>query len=209
MMARPRKLNITTEAAQPEVVEAPEVVEQAVEAVEEEVAAREELMRRDLRPAVREEDPRTRAARRAAEIRNHHNVDDDGVDEFFIDTSVIPPGWSYEWKRRTVYNEENAAYQVQLQLKGWEPVPASRHPEYMPDGNRYSTIERKGMVLMERPLEITEASRQSEMRKARLQVRSKEEQLNAAPGGTFDRSNKDAPLVKVGKSYEPIPIPND
>jgi hypothetical protein len=209
MMARPRKLNISTAPVEEEEVDQglEKVVEEAVEEVVEPV--REDLARRDVRPAIREEDPRTRAARRAAEIRNHINVDDDGVDEFFIDPAVIPPGWSYEWKRRTVMNEENAAYQVQLQLKGWEPVPSTRHPEYMPDNGRFATIERKGMVLMERPLEITEASRQAEHRKARLQVRSKEEQLNAAPGGTFERSNKDAGMAKVSKSYEPIPIPND
>ena len=209
MMARPRKLAIpdatpVNEKPEEVIAEAP-----AEEAVAEQAPIREAIERREMRPEIREEDPRTRAARRAAEIRNHINVDEDGVDEFFIDPAAIPPGWSYEWKRRTVMNEENAAYQVQLQLKGWEPVPASRHPEYMPNNGRFSTIERKGMVLMERPLEITEAARQAELRKARLQVRSKEEQLNAAPNGTFERSNKDASLAKVSKSYEPIPIPND
>ena len=208
MMARPRKLAIP---AEPVVIEEAKVIEAVVEEVSavEAEPVREDLMRRELRPEVREEDPRTRAARRAAEIRNHGNVDDDGVDEVFVDPAVIPPGWSYEWKRRTVMNEENAAYQVQLQLKGWEPVPSSRHPEYMPNNGRFAHIERKGMVLMERPLEITEAARQVENRKARIQVRSKEEQLNAAPGGTFERSNKDSGMAKVNKSYEPIPIPQD
>lgn len=167
------------------------------------------ISRRELRPEVREEDPRARAARRAAEIRNHLSDGDEGVDEYYIDPNIIPPGWDYEWKRRTVWNEENASYQVQLQLKGWEPVPVSRHPQYMPDGTRSSVIERKGMVLMERPKEITEAARQAEYRKARMQVRAKEEQLNSAPSGTFDRANKDSTLVKVGRSYEPIPIPGD
>jgi hypothetical protein len=207
MMARPRKLAIP---AEPVVIEEAKVIEAVVEnEPTQEEPEPESFTRRDLRPEVREEDPRTRAARRAAEIRNHGNVDDDGVDEFFVDPAVIPPGWSYEWKRRTVMNEENAAYQVQLQLKGWEPVPSSRHPEYMPNNGRFAHIERKGMVLMERPLEITEAARQSDSRKARIQVRSKEEQLNAAPGGTFERSNKDSGMAKVNKSYEPIPIPTD
>jgi hypothetical protein len=207
MMARPRKLAIP---AEPVVIEEAQIIEAIVEeVVAEEEPVREDLMRRELRPEVREEDPRTRAARRAAEIRDHTNVNDDGVDEFFVDPAVIPPGWSYEWKRRTVMNEENAAYQVQLQLKGWEPVPSTRHPEYMPNNGRFAHIERKGMVLMERPLEITEAARQVEMRKARLQVRSKEEQLNAAPGGTFERNNQDSGMAKINKSYEPIPIPQE
>jgi hypothetical protein len=167
------------------------------------------IQRAEIRPEIREEDPRVRAARRAAEIRDHINVDDDGVDEFYVDPRVIPAGWEYEWKRRTLLNEENASYQVQLQMKGWEPVPASRHPEYMPNNNSYASIERKGMVLMERPSEISEASRQAEARRARSQVRAKEDQLAASPQGQFERSNKDSSLVKVGRSYEPIPIPRD
>lgn len=187
-------------------IEAEDMAE-AVEAAEPEDD--DGISRREMRPQVREEDPRARAARRAAEIRNHSNPDDEGVDEFYIDPNIIPPGWDYEWKRRTVWNEENASYQVQLQLKGWEPVPASRHPQYMPDGNRHSIIERKGMVLMERPTEISEAARQAEMRKARMQVRAKEEQLNHAPSGTFDRANKDSSLLKINRSYEPIPVPDN
>ena len=164
--------------------------------------------RPEKRPAMREEDPRTRAARRAAELRDHHNGDmEEGIDEFYIDPSDIPDGWSYEWKRRTVLGAEDPAYQVALARSGWEPVPTSRHPSYMPMGGDYPFIERKGMILMERPLEITQDARDNELRKARAQVRQKEAQLNSAEGGQFERTNKDQSLVKVRKSYESIPIP--
>lgn len=165
--------------------------------------------RPEMRPTMREEDPRARAARRAAELRDHHNGDmDDGVDEFYIDPADIPEGWSYEWKRRTVLGAEDPAYQVALARAGWEPVPTSRHPSYMPMGGDYPFIERKGMILMERPLEITEDARNAELRKARMQVRQKEAQLNSAESGHFERTNKDQSLVKVKKSYESIPIPD-
>lgn len=161
-----------------------------------------------MRPAMREEDPRTRAARRAAELRDHRNGDmDEGVDEFFIDPADIPEGWAYEWKRKTVLGAEDPAYQVALARAGWEPVPTSRHPSYMPMGGDYPFIERKGMVLMERPKEITDEARSIELRKARQQVRQKEAQLNSAEGGQFERSNKDQSLVKISRSYESIPIP--
>jgi hypothetical protein len=74
-------------------------------------------------------------------------------------------------------------------------------------GGDYPFIERKGMILMERPLEITQDARDNELRKARAQVRQKEAQLNSAEGGQFERTNKDQSLVKVRKSYESIPIP--
>ncbi len=166
--------------------------------------------RPEMRPTMREEDPRARAARRAAELRDHRNGDmDEGVDEFYIDPSDIPEGWSYEWKRRTVLGAEDPAYQVALARAGWEPVPTSRHPSYMPMGGDYPFIERKGMILMERPLEITDEARNAELRKARMQVRQKEAQLNSAESGHFERANKDQSLVKVRKSYEAIPIPEE
>lgn len=162
-----------------------------------------------MRPMMREEDPRVRAARRAAELRDHLGNMDEAPDDFYIPPSDIPSGWSYEWKRKTLLGQEDPAYQVQLAQKGWEAVPAYRHPSYMPVGYKGGTIERKGMILMERPLEITQEARDFEIRKARNQVRQKEAQLAGAPEGQFERNNKDSSLVKVKKSYEAMPIPKD
>jgi hypothetical protein len=155
-----------------------------------------------------EEDPVARAARRAAELRSHDDMTET-TDEYFIEPGIIPQGWSYEWKRKTVLGAEDPAHQVALARRGWEIVPASRHPEMMPLGYTGVEITRKGMVLMERPLEITEEVRAAELRKARLQVRAKEEQLTAAPQGQFERSNKGNDLVKVKKGYEAMPIPEE
>ena len=169
-------------------------------------------VRPNMRPEapVTEESPRERAARKAAELREHRRGDlDDGTDEFFVEPGIIPDGWSYEWKTKTILGMEDPNHQVKLARDGWEPVPASRHPEMMPAGYKGVEITRKGMVLMERPLEITEEMRALELRRARLQVRAKEEQLTAAPAGQFERSNKGNDLVKVKKSYEAMPIPEE
>lgn len=166
-------------------------------------------LRPEMRPtATIEESPRERAARRTAELRGHDtDIGDDGSDEYYIELGIIPDGWSYEWKVRTVLGAEDPAHQVALARKGWEIVPASRHPELMPMGYKGVEITRKGMVLMERPLEITEEARKVEYRKARMQMRDKEAQLTQAKGGEFDRTNKGDPLVKINKKYEAIPIP--
>ena len=157
-----------------------------------------------------EEDPRTRAARRAAELRDHLGDDlGDGVDEFYIDPRIIPDGWSYEYKRYTLLGAQDPSYQVQLARGGWDTVPAHRHPELMPDNWKGQTIERRGMILMERPKEITEQVKARELRKAREQVGTKEAQLSGAPPGQFDRDNKGDRLVKIRKSYESIPIPKE
>jgi len=156
-----------------------------------------------------EEDPRTRAARRAAELHEHMGagLDDDGVNEFYIDPRMVPDGWSYEWKRFTVLGAQDPGYQVQIAMKGWEPVPASRHPELMPDTYKGTTIDRQGMVLMERPAVITAEANAREHRKATSQVRQKEEQLKGAPPGTFDRDNKGTPLTNIRRDRESIAVP--
>ena len=171
-------------------------------------AVRPPMRQSDPTAAKAEESPTERAARRAAELRSHSSVDE-GTDEYFVEPGIIPDGWSYEWKTKTVLGAEDPAHQVALAKKGWESVPASRHPEMMPLGYTGVEITRKGMVLMERPMEITNEVRQAELRRARLQVRSKEEQLTAAPQGQFERSNKGNDLVKVKKGYEAISIPDE
>ena len=78
----------------------------------------------------------------------------------------------------------------------------------MPSTGNYAAIERKGMILMERPKEITDEVRSTDLRRARQQVRQKEEQLNSAPDGTLQRKKSDgSSLANIKKSYEAIPIP--
>ena len=155
------------------------------------------------RPEMVTDDPRARAAKRAAELRGHLGSLDEGTDDFYIPPHYIPDGWSYEWKRKLTMGQEDPAYQVSIARKGWEPVPASRHPSMMPDGNKYQIIERKGMILMERPREISDEVRRIEQRRAREQVRIKEAQLSGTPEGTLDRV---APSIK--KTFD-MPIPED
>lgn len=158
---------------------------------------------------AKDEDPRARAERRAAEIKaNRGDVDLDSIDEFYIDPAIIPDGWSYEWKRHTLLGREDPSYQVSLARAGWEAVPAKRHPEMMPLNSTATIIERKGMILMERPQSLTNEARDVELRRARNQVRAKEQQLASTPDGTLTRDHaRVRPNVK--KSFEPMPVPED
>lgn len=159
-----------------------------------------------LRPPMREEDPRARAKQRAAELRGHLGDVVDGVDEFYISPDVVPDGWEYQWKRHTIYGQEDPAYQVSLARSGWSPVPTSRHPDMMPHDTSAAHITRKGQILMECPLEIVEERRHAEQIKAKQQVRAKEAQLSGTPDGTLTRDHARArPQIK--KSYEAMPIP--
>ena len=178
-------------------------------AVEPVVAKTEEApARKAMRPEMHE-DPRERAARRSAELRGHLKNLDQGPDDFYVDPASIPDGWSYEWKRKTVYGAEDHTYAIQLLQAGWEPVPTSRHPEMMPVNSTSAIIERKGMILMERPADITAEARQIDLNNARNRLRRKEDQLHHQQSTQFmDHSNPNARTV-INKSYEPIPVPDN
>lgn len=169
--------------------------------------------RGEKRLNLREDDPRARAAARAAFLLDDGRIEsfvDQMGDAFGIDRSIIPPDWDYEWKTLTVYNQENPAYQVKLANTGWEPVPAARHPEMMPDGWKGSTITRDGMILMERPLRVTQRVREIEAKKASDQLRVKELQLGHVPDGQFERSNKGQDMITVKRhSEQAILVPNE
>lgn len=160
-----------------------------------------------LRGPMREsaDDARARAAARMAELRGHVDgaLGDDAPDRFYIDRSIVPDGWDYEWKRHTLLNKEDPAYAVALAQNGWMPVPTGRHPSMMPFGsNPDAPITRDGNMLMERPTELTQLVRKADAKRARDQVRIKEQQLTDAGPGHFDRTT---PTVKKG--YEAMKIP--
>ena len=164
----------------------------------------ETIARPDPRAPQRPDDPRARAAQRATEIRGHLGGDlDEGQDDFKAPRA--PEGWTYEWKRRTVYGQEDPAYQVELKRMGWEEVPTSRHPDMMPFGGDHRHIERKGLMLMERPTELVEESRDAEKRRARLQMRAKETQLSGSEADT-PLGPRTRPEIKKG--YEPLSVPD-
>ena len=166
------------------------------------------------RPPMREEpraEMRGMSSRELADIRAKQIMDNDdgatGTDEFYFDLRLIPDGWSYEWKRRTVAGAEDPAYQIALAKAGWTAVPASRHRELMPSTGHYEVIERKGQILMERPKVTTDRARMLANMDALNQIRMKEQQLSAAPPGTFERGTDPRVATRIGKSYEPIPVP--
>jgi len=164
-------------------------------------------MRKEMRVEAdaTKDDPRARAEKRAAELRQHNITFDDGIDKF--SAPPAPDGWTYEWKRRSVMGWEDHSYMSNLTRTGWEAVQSSRHPEMMPKGYTGS-IERDGQVLMERPKEISDEIRSIEIRKARQQVQIKAGQLDPnGRGGLMERNDSNANM-KISKGYEPMPIPD-
>jgi len=151
-----------------------------------------------------------RARKRIAELRAQYgdlDSDDSDVyqDRFYAEA---PPGWTYEWKTHTVFNKTFPHYTTSLMRSGWAPVPSHRHRELLYPEYEGEAIIIDGLMLMERPKELTERRRMRERMKATEQVRSSEAKLVEAPPGTAPRDSHREIRPRVGSSVGPIGIPD-
>lgn len=126
-------------------------------------------------------------------------------DQFFIPREIIPDGWSYEWKRMSVYGERAQAHQTMLSQNGWEAVPAPRHDgQFMPPGYQ-GPIERDGLILMERPEVLTEEARAEDLRRARSQTNVNQQRLSEEMPKGFTTDDPAVPRI-VKSRYEPSDV---
>lgn len=179
-----------------------------VEARQQEIP-RDAPQRQEMRSEPRELTSREEANRLSAELLERDEVAGDFIDKFPMPAGGPPDGWAYNWKKKSVMGFEDRAYAIQMATSGWRPVPAQRHPEFMPSGGNYLAIEREGMILMEIPLQVKEHRDAMAFNRAREQIRLKQQQMNSSPPGTFERDNKGASLVNIRRGYEPLNIPTD
>lgn len=126
------------------------------------------------------------------------------ADKFHIDAAQIPDGMSYEWKRATVYGASDPSYDVLLREQGWEPVPAERHADLVATGAS-GAITRDGLILMERPVELTREAQAEDRASAIEPVTTMKHKLGEGPAGTLPRQ---APNLQnyIRTSYEAMPI---
>ena len=131
-----------------------------------------------LRPPMRDE-PEARVAdrgdgiirNRLGEPINLGRLTSQDDDRFALDRMgiVAPAGWTYEWRTKTVKGALSETL-VEDAQKGWTPVPADRHDgKCMPKGFN-GAIERGGLMLCERPEQLTRIAREHDRRNANAQV---------------------------------------
>lgn len=153
------------------------------------------------------EDHEERARRRMAALRSQYGDLEEEVDaNYDLDKWYVeaPPGWSYEWKTLTVWNKEFPAYQNSLLRRGWEPVPAARHRDKVHPDYRGEVIIQEGLILMERPLELTIRAREREKRKSLDAVFRSEQKLVEAPEGTAPRDRHPRVAPRVSAHVGPV-----
>jgi hypothetical protein len=159
------------------------------------VAAHQQAARATMRTPAHDKPARTRRRK----LMSHD-------DQFWLPVEEIPEGSSYEWKRLSVMGQEDPFYIAQMRDQGWEPVLASRHPNWVPPGYDKPHIIKGGQILMERPIELTEESRREEHALAQRQVRDAEARLGMTPKGELTR-NFPGVEAKITKEYvRPVPI---
>lgn len=77
--------------------------------------------------------------------------------KLYVPKDKIPADMTYAWVRESTLNEPDPDNMTDRMIKGWAPVPASRHPEMVPpplpgyEGMEAQVIRRGGLMLCECP----------------------------------------------------------
>jgi hypothetical protein len=116
--------------------------------------------------------PRTRERTRGSSVAEN---------PFHIPPEIIPPDQSWEWKKFSVHGMEDPFYLNEMRHQGWEPVDPRLYPEIVPPGYTQPNIIRQGLILMERPIELTNEAIAERELMARRQVNEAEERLGRTP----------------------------
>lgn len=146
-------------------------------------------------------DSLARAEARIRELRGNPDLQGMERDKYWAPNP--PEHWDYQWKLKSVMNQDDIERIRQNEMNGWTPVPVSRHPELMPKGWSGETIEVGGLVLMERPKIFTDEAREDERRAARDAIITKEAQMKEGRAGDLGRRE----VNRFSKTRGPIDVP--
>lgn len=87
--------------------------------------------------------------------------------KLYVPKEKIPTGMIYSWVRESTLNEPDPDNMTDRMVRGWQPVPAARHPEMVPpplpgyEGMEVTVIRRGGLILCEKPEEEVKWARQN------------------------------------------------
>ncbi len=94
---------------------------------------------------------------RNGEILTRNRVSGDGyVNEFDIPESFKDPDYDLYWARTSTHGKADQANLNELYDNGWRPAAPKDYAKIMPDMAGKATIERDGLMLMERPWKLSQ-----------------------------------------------------
>jgi len=97
------------------------------------------------------------AERREAEIRRLKDMD--YRNPLYVPPEYVPDDMEYAWGTYSLLGVPRPSRMMELRQKGWEPVPADRHPDLAfaefveSNAQMRGHIWRDGLILIERPAE--------------------------------------------------------
>ena len=124
-------------------------------------------------------------------------------DPFAIPDDLREADWDRQWVRISVHGWEDVDNQVGMQENGWRPISANRpgwEGRFMPPGYK-GAIQKSGLMLMERPMALTEEARTEERRVVKGQTETQRQSFGMALPKGFEAKGA---TVRVGKP-EPTP----
>ena len=130
-------------------------------------------------------------------------------DPYYIDPGDIPEGMSYQWVARTVIGRDDGKFRMhwtEMARNGWEPVDGSRVPQF---GVASGMVDMGGLVLCERPLEMTQEAQQEDQDRANAQVLDQMRRLEDTPSDHLARRDRSGRTLVSIKRDEPIPVRED
>lgn len=137
-------------------------------------------------------------------------------DRLRIPAEMIPEGYSLQWVVDSVLGQDMGQQRSVFEQGGWTPTHQSdfdgRFDGMFMQRGKEGEIKYEGLVLMYRPIEITQKVQAEERRRAREQIEIKERALRGGelPNVSLDAQHKSALQTnKIGKSYERIAVPKD
>lgn len=124
-------------------------------------------------------------------------------DIFHIDPALIPDGMSWEWKRKTVFGQEDKIHMVGLRENHWEPVQVTEANRHLVGEGQTGAIERQGMILMQRPKYLTEDAHQEALQASIAQRQGQRQSVAQTPAGSAPRS-----VAAFQTRSEPLVVPD-
>lgn len=118
---------------------------------------------------------------RAGEMRTNNKRSLPGNryrEDLYVDPNTIPKGMVYAWVRETIVGMDDPTNVTKRQIRGWSPVPSSRHPELVPpalpgrEHLQQSIIRYGGLILMEKPKHLVEEMREEMREENAVTIRS-------------------------------------
>jgi hypothetical protein len=131
--------------------------------------------REPIREPVRDNIPAGRAVAVGRDGKPVFRRQTNSTDQFYIPPEFIEPGWSMEWKRCSLFGQPQSGYIAENQNNGWAAVNTGRFPGYfLPETtDPNAPVIRGDLMLMERPLSLTEEARKEDRERAQAAVQNR------------------------------------